>query len=109
MSDTVNEASKALSSGNLVNGFFLIVITFLGIYARIIGGRQNKKEAADLPMILMAHDASKSISAQEEEARKTNTILTDIAKSTAQFNVGQEHTHRLLEDIRNNVELRPRK
>jgi hypothetical protein len=92
-----------LAKWPIAEGFFVIVITFLGIAAWRRGERDSKGipnvSAMDMPAYLQAHDAN-------EERRKTNTILIDIAKGVSEFNQGQRFTHELLTEIRNNQEMR---
>lgn len=95
--------------------FFVIVIAFLGIMAWRRGEREgkNRPDAIGLPTYLMAHDAAKAVTiiAQTSEERialheKTNAVLEDIAKTLTHMDMGQIHTHRLLNAMRNERQLR---
>lgn len=95
--------------------FFVIVIAFLGLMAWRRGEREGKHqpEAIGLPTYLMAHDAAKAVTiiAQTSEQRialheKTNAVLEDIAKTLTHIDAGQIHTHRLLNSLRNEQQLR---
>jgi hypothetical protein len=93
-----------LAKWPIAEGFFVIVITFLGVAAwrrgeRDSKGMSNNVSAMDMPTYLQAHDAN-------EERRKTNAILADIAKNVTEFNQGQRHTHTLLNQVINNQEMR---
>lgn len=113
MLELIAEASKALSSWPVVNGFFIIVITFLALMMVRRGERERKNGGAsnmEIPMYLMGgpvHDAMGALHDIAEECRTTNTILRDICRSVDDFNKGQSLTHKLLEDLRNERELRP--
>jgi len=103
-------ASTALDKWPVVQGFFMIVITFLGLAAWWRGERDGKSipsgnPSQDFSSMLMQHDAAKSISQIERTVEKQTAILIDIAKSTDAFNRGQEHTHLLLNDVVNNQSL----
>lgn len=95
--------------------FFVIVIAFLGLMAWRRGEREgkNRVEPIGLPTWLMAHDAAKAVtsmalSMQEIIAigEKTNALLEDIAKTLTHMDMGQIHTHRLLNAMRNEQQLR---
>lgn len=106
----LDKASSALQSWPVVNGFFIIVISFLAFMA-IRKGEKDKKfgDGSEIPVYLVgrsAHDAMNAIHDAAEESKTTNAILRDIAKSMVDFNRGQEHTHKLLESIMNNQEMR---
>ena len=109
---STSDAAGALAKWPIVEGFFMIVITFLGIAAWRRGEKDSKSipgpgtpGGMDMSLYLMQHDAAKAISSIEQEAEKTNAILADIAKAAVAANIGQEHTHRLLTEIMNNQEL----
>lgn len=80
MSEQVANASHALSDWPLWNAVFLVAVALLGIFLRWLGQRDKKAgmTAADVPTYIMMHDAAK-----------------DIAE-----------IKRLLEDIRNDQQLR---
>lgn len=80
MSEQVANASHALSDWPLLNAVFLVAVAFAGMYLRWLGQRDKKAgmSAPDIPTYLMMHDAAKDI--------------TEIK--------------RLLEDIRNDQQLR---
>lgn len=106
----LSEASKVLQSWPVVNGFFIIVISFLTIMA-IRKGEKDRKlgTGSEVPVYLVgrpAHDMMNAIRDMDEASRKTNAILSDIAREITAFNRGQTLTHELLGDIRNNQELR---
>lgn len=93
----------------------MIVIAFLGLMAWRRGEREGKSrvEPIGLPTYLMAHDAAKAVTiiAQTSEHRialheKTNALLEDIAKTLTHMDMGQIHTHRLLNAMRNEQQLR---
>lgn len=110
MSDlgVVDSAVNALSRWPVAEGFFVVVIAFLGLAAWRRGERDGKTApVSDVPMYLMVHDTSKSVAAMEAAHEKTNALLEDIAKSAADFNRGQQHTHLLLTEIVNNQNMRP--
>lgn len=92
------------------DAFFVIVITFLGFIAWRRGEREGKNESkmegVSMPTYLMAHDAAKAIAAIEEASQKANAILSDIVREVAAVNRGQNLTHELLADIRNNQQVR---
>lgn len=111
----ITKAAEALSQWPVVNGFFIIVITFLGLVAWRRGEKENKNtNGVGLPTYLMAHDAAKALNILAEDSRerielqkKTNALLEDLAKTAAHFDLGQIHTHRLLNAIRNEYQMRP--
>lgn len=80
MSESVVNASHALSDWPLWNAVFLISVAFTGIFLRWLGQRDKKAgiTASDIPTYIMLHDAVKDIAAIK----------------------------RLLEDIRNDQQLR---
>lgn len=80
MSETVVNASHALSDWPLWNALFLVAVAIIGIFLRFLGQRDKKAgmTGADVPTYIMMHDAVK-----------------DIAE-----------IKRLLEDIRNDQQLR---
>ena len=92
MSETVTSASKALADWPLWNAIFLVIVAFAGLYFRFLGSRDRKSgvTGADVPTYIMLHDATKDVSAILAEMKRLNT--------------GQEYTHRILEDMRNNQE-----
>lgn len=114
MSELITNAASALSDWPIWKAGFLVIVVFVGMFLRWLGIRDNKSAPptphhqvwGEMPMFLMAHDVTKSIAVVEAENRKMVAILEDIAKGVRSFNLGQEHTHRLLEDIRNNHQLR---
>lgn len=107
----LSEASKVLQSWPVVNGFFIIVISFLTIMA-IRKGEKDRKFGngnGEVPVYLVgrpAHDMMNAIRDMDEASRKTNAILSDISREIVAFNRGQVLTHELLENIRNNQEMR---
>lgn len=119
MSDIATIAESAVNAVGKVSpfaeGFFVIVIAFLGLMAWRRGEREGKhqSEAIALPTYLMAHDAAKAVTviAQTSEQQialheKTNAVLEDIAKTLTHIDAGQIHTHRLLNALRNEQQLR---
>lgn len=80
MSESVANASHALSDWPLWNAVFLVSVAFAGIFLRWLGQRDKKAgmTASDVPTYIMLHDAVKDIAAIK----------------------------RLLEDIRNDQQLR---
>ncbi len=80
MSDPVADASHALSAWPWLNALFLVAVAFCGFWLRWLGQRDKRAglTGADMPTYLMLHDAVK-----------------DIAE-----------IKRLLEDIRNDQQLR---
>lgn len=119
MSDLTTIAESAANAVGKVSpfaeAFFVIVIAFLGLAAWRRGEREGKKqiESIGLPTYLMAHDAAKAVTviAQTSEQQialheKTNAVLEDIAKTLTHIDAGQIHTHRLLNAMRNEQQLR---
>jgi acyl-CoA synthetase (NDP forming) len=115
MSDITSLAESAANAVGKVSpfaeGFFVIVITFLGL----IAWRRGEKSAKEMsvPTYLMVHDAAKAMSSIAEANQeiitlleKNNAVLQDIAKSSARIDLGQVHTHRLLNALRNEQQLR---
>lgn len=106
----LDKASNALQSWPVVNGFFIIVISFLAFMA-IRKGEKDRKfgDGNEVPVYLVgrpAHDMMNAIRDMDESGRKTNAILADICREIVAFNRGQVLTHELLENIRNNQEMR---
>lgn len=103
-------ASNAIGKvSHFADAFFVIVITFLGFIAWRRGEKESKIKLGDdvsMPTYLMAHDAAKAIAGIEEETRKANANMADLLREVAAFNRGQSLTHELLQDIRNNQEMR---
>lgn len=119
MSDLTTIAETASNAVGKVSpfaeAFFVIVIAFLGLMAWRRGEKEgkNRSDAIGLPTYLMAHDAAKAVTiiAQTSEHRialheKTNAVLEDIAKTLTHVDAGQIHTHRLLNALRNEQQLR---
>lgn len=118
MSDlpTISDAANAIGKVSpFAEAFFVIVIAFLGLVAWRRGEREgkNRSDTIGLPTYLMAHDAAKAVTiiAQTSEHRialheKTNAVLEDIAKTLTHIDAGQIHTHRLLNALRNEHQLR---
>jgi hypothetical protein len=106
---STSEAAGALAKWPIVEGFFMIVITFLGLAAWRRGEKDSKEisigSGPDVPTLLMQHDAAKSIAEIEDEITKHTAILMDLAKLAEASNRGQEHTHKLLTEIMNNQVL----
>lgn len=106
--DTAASATSALSRWPIVDAFFIIVITFLGVAAWRRGEKDSKSAhggPADVSTMLIQHDAAKAVGSIEREVETQTGILRDIAKSVMAANVGQEHSHRLLTAILTNQEL----
>lgn len=106
----LDKASSALQSWPVVNGFFIIVISFLAFMA-IRKGEKDKKfgDGSEIPVYLVgrsAHEAMNAIRDAAEESKTTNAILRDIAKGMTDFNRGQKYTHELLTTVINNQEMR---
>lgn len=103
-------ASNAIGKvSQFADAFFVIVITFLGFIAWRRGEKEGKiksNSGMNMPTFLMAHDAAKAVAGIEEETRKANAILADISREIVAFNRGQTLTHELLQDIRNNQDMR---
>lgn len=103
-------ASNAIGKvSQFADAFFVIVITFLGFVAWRRGEREGKIKShsgMSMPTFLMAHDAAKAVAGIEEETRKANAIMADMLREIVAFNRGQVLTHELLENIRNNQEMR---
>lgn len=108
MLEAVANASKALGDWPGWNAAFLVGVVFVGMFLRHLGVKDKKAGyvGTDMPLYIMAHDATKAIAVIEEECRKTNTNLADIAREINAFNRGQNLTHELLQDIRNNQQIR---
>ncbi len=113
MSELVTEASRVLSSWPVVNGFFIIVITFSAIWMNRRGERERKNNGSsnmEIPMFLMGgpvHDVIGAIHDIAEESRTQNAILRDIANGLHESNRNMVRTHGLLENIHNVLEMRP--
>ena len=96
INSSITNAAQALHSWPLIEAFFLVVIAFIGVYLRWIGGREREARSndhVDMPLYLMIHDA----------ARDINSIRVLLER----LNRGQEYTHRILEDMHRDRELRP--
>lgn len=117
MLEVPEAASNAVGKvSQFADAFFVIVITFLGFIAWRRGekeGKAAKPDEVSMPTYLMAHDAAKAITNMELASQetialheKTNAVLEDIAKSAARIDIGQIHTHRLLNALRNEREMR---
>jgi hypothetical protein len=108
---STSEAAGALAKWPIVEAFFMIVITFLGVAAWFRGEKDSKAlpgqppAGMDMTTYLMQHDAAKSIRDIEEQVTKQTAILMDLARLAEAANRGQEHTHKLLTEIMNNQEL----
>jgi hypothetical protein len=101
-------AASILSRWPIVEGFFIIVITFLGVAAWRRGEKDSKSAhggTGDVSTMLIQHDAAKSVGEIEREVEKQTAILMDIAKSAEAANRGQQHTHRILTEIMTNQAL----
>lgn len=103
---------------------FTLVLVGVGLVSAILGLRDRKKQPdyhypglqppahsdSQIPLWLMmgpVHDGLQDLGDLAEEHRKTNTLLVDIVKHVDRFNLGQEYTHRLLEEILREKELNP--
>jgi len=107
MSDLINETLRVLAPWPVAQGFFIIVIAFMGFMAIRRGDRDRRagvsQRNVEMPMYLMGgpvHDAIGAIHDIAEESRKISTMLKNIDE-------GQSYTHKLLEAILRNQELRP--
>lgn len=113
MSELVAEVAKVLQPWPIAEGFFVIVISFLSFMAMRRGERERKNGGAssmEIPMFLMGgpvHDAMGALHDIAEEARMTNTLLRSIIKGLDDSNRNMIQTHKLLEDLRNQTEMRP--
>lgn len=110
MSDSIANASNALATWPVWNALFLVVVALAGIYMRYLGRKDQKSGigGVEMPVYLMAHDTAKAVKVIEDEARRANIFLAEIAKGIASINQSQTRTHQLIEDMRNVVELHPR-
>lgn len=115
MSEVLDTAFKSLALYPWAQILLLIVVASVSTLAARRGERDRQSGGSgssgsfEIPMYLMGgpvHDAMTSIHRMAEEGRKTNAILSDIDKAVIEFNIGQKHTHRLLENIMNNQEMR---
>ncbi len=81
MSEAISNAASSLATWPGWQAIFLVAVVIVGMYFRYLGikDRQAGFKGADMPMYLIAHDVAKDI--------------TEIK--------------RLLEDIRNQNEMRP--
>lgn len=114
VSDAASNAIGKVSP--FADAFFVIVITFLGFKAWRRGEKEGKSKPdgdVSMPAYLMAHDAAKAIDSMADDSKKavalhekTNAVLEDIAKSASRIDMGQVHTHRLLNALRNEQEMR---
>lgn len=80
MSEAIDLAFKSLAQWPMVQGFFLIVITFLGLAAMRRGekDRHFNTNNIEIPVYLMTgpvHDAMGEIRSILEECKKTNDLL----------------------------------
>ena len=107
MYELITSALKVLQSWPVVNGFFIITITFLTIIAIRKGDKDRKSIGynVEMPAYLMVHDIAKDISDIKEENEKRNTLLPEIVRLLAHSDTNQADINRLLEDIRNTKEL----
>lgn len=118
MLEVPDAASNAVGKvSQFADAFFVIVITFLGFIAWRRGEKEGSKvkhdDAVSMPTYLMMHDAAKSVTSMADDSErtialheKTNAILEDIAKTSTHIDAGQVHTHRLLNALRNEQQLR---
>lgn len=117
MLEVPEAASNAVGKvSQFADAFFVIVITFLGFIAWRRGekeGKAAKPDEVSMPTYLMAHDAAKAITSMADDSErtialheKTNALLEDIAKTSSHIDLGQVHTHRLLNALRNEQQLR---
>lgn len=84
MSETVANASKALSDWPLWNALFLVAVAFVGIYLRWLGQRDKKAgmTGSDVPTFLMLHDAARDIAEIKrllEDMRNDQQIRSTMA------------------------------
>lgn len=95
MSETITNASRALSDWPLWNAVFLVIVALAGIALRFMGNRDRKAGVTgmEMPLYIMLHDA----------ARDVGEIKTEMQA----LNRGQEYTHRLMEAVLRDQELRP--
>jgi hypothetical protein len=99
MFDTAaTEASNAIARVSpFADAFFVVVIAFLGFMAWRRGEKDNRKEYenhhVERSVYVMLHDGVRA--------------LEDIREELKAFNRGQEHTHRLLDAVFNDRQLRP--
>lgn len=107
MYELATKALVVLQSWPVVNGFFIITISFLTIMAIKRGDKDRKSGtySVDMPAYLMVHDIAKDIGDIREENEKRNANMSDIIRLLSDLNVGQKEVQRLLEDIRNTKEL----
>lgn len=117
MLEVPEAASNAVGKvSQFADAFFVIVITFLGFIAWRRGekeGKAAKPDEVSMPTYLMAHDAAKALTSMADDSErtialheKTNALLEDIAKTSSHIDLGQVHTHRLLNALRNEQQLR---
>lgn len=80
MFETVDNASKALSSWPLWNAIFLVGVVAVGFYLRILAARERGSGVIgmDMPMYLMLHDTVKNIEAIRETLTQNGKLLEDI-------------------------------
>lgn len=84
MSETVANASRALSDWPLWNALFLVAVAFVGIGLRFLGQRDKKAgmTGSDVPTYLLMHDAARDIAEIKrllEDMRNDQQIRSSMA------------------------------
>ena len=80
MSEVISKASEALAAYPLWNAIFLVAVVVAGFYLRILAQRERRMGVTDLdmPVYLLIHDAFKNIEKIAAELKLTNELLEDI-------------------------------
>lgn len=100
MSETIDTAVKVLSNWPVAEGFFIIVIAFLGIITYRRGEkdrRQLSSGAVEIPLFLLSGplaNAMDSVQHIANAAQETNKSLDRLVETL-------EETNRLMEEVRN--------
>lgn len=110
--ETASNAAKAaneLGLNPILNYCLMLLMFVVSIGAWLMGKRDRGKDYPehhqDISEILRQHDTAKSVVEIERHMENATASLADIAKATDAANRGQEHTHRLLEEMLNNQTL----
>lgn len=124
MYEFLSEVLKSLQPlGPVVQGAFVILIATIVVIALRRGEKDRKNGGAgavvvpsppvgtvEIPSWAIygpVHEVMQTVHDIAEESRKTNSNLADAVRLLNSLDHGQEHTHKLLENILRNQELRP--
>jgi hypothetical protein len=121
MLDPLSEVTETIlkSIGPIAQLGFVAVIAVASVWAMFRGERDRKgggTGGVEIPGWVMGgpvHDAIDCIRDLAEETRrtndlheKTNVLLVDIGKGVERLNTGQSFTHRILEDVLREREMK---